>query len=364
MTDAMGHLRASEEAGLEALQAQVIAAAQAGRAVRIVGGGTKSFYGEARETDEILTTRAYTGIVDYLPSELVITLRAGTRLSEVEHTLAARGQMLGFEPPRFGPETTIGGVVAAGLSGPARPYRGSCRDFVLGMEIINGRGELLRFGGQVMKNVAGYDVSRLQCGALGTLGVIAEVSLRVTPVPSQDMTLCWKLDAEAACARMTALAGKPWPISAMCFSEDCLRVRLSGSQAAIDDAVARLAPDSTENAEAFWQALRDLELPALAPVKGQALWRVSLPPAAELSTHGVAPVIDWGGAQRWLLGDDALGAALRNEVRALGGHVTCMKGETQLPVFNPQAEGLNALSSRVKQAFDPDNIFNRPRPGG
>ncbi|MGR8920473.1 MAG: glycolate oxidase subunit GlcE, partial [Gammaproteobacteria bacterium] len=268
---------AAASATLARLVEQVTAAAADARPLRVRGGGSKAFL-ERHADGETLEVAPLAGIVSYEPTELVVTARAGTPLAELEAALAASGQQLGFEPPRLGAGSTIGGAVASGLSGPARPYRGSARDFLLGVEIVNGRGERLRFGGQVMKNVAGYDVSRLMAGAWGVLGLITEVSLRVVPRPPREATLGWQLDAADAHRRMLDLALKPWPVSAMACDGERLRVRVSGSAEAVDDAVRRLAPDAVDDETPFWDELRDLALPALQDPRG--LWRLSLPPAA------------------------------------------------------------------------------------
>jgi glycolate oxidase FAD binding subunit len=241
---------------VEQFREQVRAASAARAPLRIRGGGTKDWYGQA-PSGSVLDTRAYAGVVDYEPTELVITVRCGTLLSEVEALLAQHRQMLAFEPPRFGSASTIGGVVACGLSGPRRASAGAVRDFVLGAQLMDGRGELLNFGGQVMKNVAGYDVSRLLCGSLGTLGLITEVSLKVLPVPFREETIRFEMDEITALSRINAWAGQPLPVSATCWRDGVLSVRLSGADAAVRAALLKLGGEQVGDGAGFWTALRD-----------------------------------------------------------------------------------------------------------
>ena len=354
--NAMGE-RAAPDAATLALAERIRAAAEGRRALALRGGDTKHFYGrEVR--GEPLDLAAVSGIVAFEPTELVITARAGTPLAEVEAALAARDQVLGFEPPRFGAASTIGGVVAAGLSGPARPYWGAARDFVLGVEMLDGRGQYLRFGGQVMKNVAGFDVSRLLAGSLGSLGVLVQVSLRVLPRPRVVRSLAWSLGADAARARMLALPRAPWPITGMCYDGALLRVRLAGSEAAVAHAVRELAPDGEETTLDFWDALRDLRLAFFAQ-DPRPLWRMSVPPTAPDPAGLGITLHDWGGAQRWVHVDD--GAALRAHCREHGGHACRFRGGLHETPFAEPASGLRALMQRLKDALDPAGIFNPGR---
>lgn len=349
----------------EQFRQQIRAASAAGKPLRLRGGGTKDWYGQ-QLAGEVLDTRAYAGIIDYEPTELVITARCGTPLAEIEAALAARNQMLAFEPPHFGPGATVGGVVACALSGPRRASAGAVRDFVLGAVLMDGHGERLAFGGQVMKNVAGYDVSRLLAGSLGTLGLILEVSLKVLPLPLREATL--RLDcAEIAALRLlNEWAGKPLPISASCWHDGVLSVRLSGAEAAVSAALqslggAVLAPD---DAAAFWQSLRE-QTHAFFAGAG-SLWRLSLPPHASAMILKGRQLIEWGGAQRWLKLDgdaDAAGSArIRQAVAAAGGHATLFRGgDKAVGVFHPLAPAIATIHQRLRQAFDPAGIFNPHR---
>jgi glycolate oxidase FAD binding subunit len=328
--------------------------------LRLRGSGSKDFYGNT-PVGEILDTRAHAGIVAYEPTELVITARAGTPLDEVEAALAAQGQLLPFEPPAFGGSATIGGVVAAGLSGPRRAAVGAVRDFVLGVKLMDGEARVLNFGGQVMKNVAGYDVSRLITGSLGTLGLILEVSLKVLPRPVAEATLRFEMPEQKALDAMNAWAGKPLPIAANCWHDDVLTVRLSGAGAAVASARETLGGTvlATDDAAAFWRDLRDQRLDFFAG--DEALWRMSLPSvAAPLALSG-PPLIEWGGAQRWLRGGrDA--ARLREAATAAGGHATLFRGGDRAGgTFQPLPATMMEIHRRLKFAFDPRGVFNRGR---
>ena len=344
------------DAAVATLATRVKAAIETASPLLICGGGSKHFYGRASH-GELLDTRDCAGIVAYEPTELVITARAGTPLAEIEQTLAAQDQVLGFEPPHFGGGATVGGVVASGLSGPARPYHGAVRDFVLGVDVIDGRGELLSFGGQVMKNVAGFDVARLLAGSLGTLGVIVQASLRVLPRPRVQRSLVWRLAPREAQQRMTQLAAAPWPITAMCYDGELLRLRAAGSEEAVAHAITQLAPDIDSDDLDYWQALRDLALPFFS-ADPRPLWRMSVPPTAP-DPAGVGPILhDWGGAQRWLHAavDDT---TLRVHAAELGGHASCF-AVSDAPFAAPAA-ALRALMQRVKRGLDPHGIFNPGR---
>jgi glycolate oxidase FAD binding subunit len=335
----------------------------------IRGGGTKDFHGEALQGDTLDTT-ALAGITSYEPSELVVTVRAGTPLAELEAALAEKGQCLPFEPPHFGPGTTVGGMVAAGLSGPARASVGAVRDYVLGATLVNGRGEVLSFGGQVMKNVAGYDVSRVLAGSLGTLGVIAEVSLKVLPVAPAEATL------EFACSQADALrllnewGGRPLPLNASCWFEyagvGALYLRLRGAVAAVEAACAHLGGERKDNARAAadWQALRDQQLPWFETADGpDALWRLSVPQTAPvLAIDGNAPLIEWHGGQRWYKAPPDQAARIREIAHTAGGHATLFRTPAlDIPRFDAMSAPIARIHRALMHEFDPHRIFNRGR---
>jgi glycolate oxidase FAD binding subunit len=331
---------------------------QEGGPLRLRGGGSKDFYGQAL-SGALLDTRPYRGIVAYEPTELVVTARCGTPLAEIEAVLAARGQMLAFEPPHFG-AATIGGCVAAALSGPRRASVGAVRDFVLGVKLMDGCGRILNFGGQVMKNVAGYDVSRLLTGSLGTLGILFEVSLKVLPRPVAETTLRLAASQGEALTLMNRWAGQPLPISATCWYEQALTLRLSGAAAAVRAAAARLGGEIVDDAANFWADLREQRHRFFA---GEApLWRLSLPSTTAAVDLPGAPLVEWGGAQRWWRGPlDAV--AVRAAAAKAGGHATLFRGgdKAAAGVFQPLAPAVLTLHHRLKRAFDPDGIFSAER---
>ena len=358
---------------------RIRAAAADGAALRIRGGGTKDFYGETPR-GELLDTTPLAGITSYEPSELVVTVRAGTPLAELEAALADKGQCLPFEPPHFGDGATVGGMVAAGLSGPARATAGSVRDYVLGLSMLNGRAGHLTFGGQVMKNVAGYDVSRVMAGSLGTLGLITEVSLKVLPVAPAEATLRFELDEAAAIRQLNIWAGDPLPLNASSWvineGRPALYLRLRGAVAAVDAAVRRLLAevpgervDSPETS-ADWTAARDLRLPWLADgyARGQDLWRLSVPQTAAPLDVGDT-MIDWLGAQRWVWadpGDVAAAQRLRAATAAVGGHATLFRPATavvSVPRFDALKPPLDRIHLQLKREFDPSGVFNPGRLG-
>jgi len=328
--------------------------------LRIIGGNSKAFYG--RDTtnleQEVLDVSTHQGLISYEPSELVITVRAGTPLKEVESTLAGRNQMLAFEPPAFGDNATIGGTIACNLSGPRRPYAGAARDFVLGLHLVNGKGEPLHFGGEVMKNVAGYDASRLQCGALGTLGVILDVSLKVLPRPETELTLTRETTEATAFEVMNRIAGKPLPLSAAAFDGNMIYMRLSGSEDAVRSAHQQVGGDAFENGDDFWRRLKEHNLPFFKA--DLPLWRLSLPQStSHVSLRGKG-LIDWGGGLRWLSSDES-GETIRSLAAKAGGHATCFRGGDRNRVFTPLAPPLHLLHARLKQAFDPEAVLNPGR---
>ena len=350
------------DAALDAVIGKVRQAAARARPLRIRGGGSKDFYGQ-RLHGELLDVRPIAGVVDYEPSELVVTVRAGTRLRELQALLAERGQCLPFEPPQFGVGSTIGGAVAAGLSGPARASVGSLRDYVLGVQIVNGKGELLTFGGQVMKNVAGYDVSRLMAGSLGTLGVIVQVSLKVLPVPPAEATLLFDLSETSARQQLNRWGGQPLPLNASCWADGHLAVRLRGAQAAVAAAARSMGGQALapERAERQWPALRDQALPFFRLAPGEALWRASVPDTATPLNLGPT-LVEWHGAQRWIKATPADATHVREAAARAGGHATLFRGgDGSVPVFTPLAPALAQIHARLKHEFDPTGIFGPGR---
>ena len=359
---------------LQALVERIHEARAARASLCIRGSGSKDFYGESPQGTP-LDTRALAGLSSYEPSELVVTARAGTPLAELEATLAERGQWLPFEPPRFADPRqpgarggTVGGMVAAGLSGPARASAGGVRDFVLGATLLNGRAELLSFGGQVMKNVAGYDVSRLLAGSMGVLGVICEVSLKVLPQPPATATLRFELDEASALTRLAGWSARPLPLAASAWWDGMLVLRLAGARAAVDAAARELGGEGIEPALAagFWDGLRDhtdeyFAAASRAVDGGATLWRLSLPPTAPPLRLSDQQLIEWGGGQRWLC--SALPAAtVRDAAAALGGHATLFRGhDRRAGVFAPLKAPLDRIHRQLKKAFDPDGVFNPGR---
>ncbi|HSH40745.1 MAG TPA: glycolate oxidase subunit GlcE [Arenicellales bacterium] len=332
------------------------AAADRGSALCVRGGGTRWFYG--REIDgETLSTTGYKGIIDYEPSELVMTARCGTTVEEIEAALAEHGQMLPFEPPRFAPGGTIGGAIASGLSGPRRPYAGAARDAVLGCEIINGFGEHLAFGGQVMKNVAGYDISRLMVGALGTLGVITRVSMKVVPRPVEEITLAFDYDQGGAIAALNRWAGHPLPISGSCHDGERLYVRLSGAHKGVTSAAARLGGENVDDAD-FWTRIRDQRHTFFGDAV--SVWRLSVPAATNPLDVPGATLIEWNGGLRWV-DTDAQAAVMREAAAAAGGHAIHYRGHDGNDVFHPLGRLQLDLHRRLKRSFDPAGVLNPGR---
>jgi glycolate oxidase FAD binding subunit len=355
------------DAALQRLVDQVQTARSQKAALDIRGGHTKAWYGEVPR-GEPLDVRPLAGISSYEPTELVVTVRAGTPLAELEAALAERGQCLPFEPPRFGEGGTVGGMVAAGLAGPARATVGAVRDYVLGATLLNGRGEVLSFGGQVMKNVAGYDVSRLLAGSLGVLGVICEVSLKVLPHPPATRTLRFEMDEATALKKLNEWGGQPLPLSASAWWEGTLVLRLAGAGAAVQAAQERLGGEAIEPAmaAAFWNGLRDhgdefFTGAAKAVERGASLWRLSLPQTAPPLKLSGEQLVEWGGAQRWLC-TSAPASQLRDAAQAAGGHATLFRGgDKRGGVFAPLKAPLDRIHRQLKAAFDPDGVFNPGR---
>jgi glycolate oxidase FAD binding subunit len=341
------------------LQEQVTLAAADRKPLNITAGNTKSFLGRTPRGD-VLDVSGHRGILSYEPKELVITARGGTPLKEIEAALADQGQMLPFEPPYFGANASLGGTIATGLSGPRRPYTGSARDFVLGVRLLNGKGEILRFGGEVMKNVAGYDISRLMSGAMGTLGVILDVSLKVLPLPAREITLVSSSDTASAIKRFNELAGRPLPLSAAACDGERSYIRLSGAQTAVDAARKTLGGDLLDDGDSFWQ--QRIREQGHAFFQGRTpLWRLSLPPGTAGVSFQRKCLVDWGGALRWVRSDHEPQEIFR-AVAELGGHATLFRnGERNGQIYQPQPAALMTIHMRLKQAFDPQGLFNPGR---
>lgn len=351
---------------LSELCQQVMTARAAERPVCIQGGGTKSFYGEPGDRSTLsdmamLNLAGYHGIINYQPSELVITARAGTLLSDIEKALDEQNQMLAFEPPRFGPASTIGGCIASGLSGPRRMAAGSTRDFVLGTKLLDSSGSVLSFGGEVMKNVAGYDVSRLLAGSMGIFGALIEVSIKVAPKPFQEKTLVIETDEAGALGMFTQWRGRPLPISATAWYGGLLHLRLSGSEPAVLSAAQKLGGQELPElqAQAYWNSLRDQTHPFF---QARPLWRVAVPPQTPALNAGPT-LIEWNGGLRWLSQVES-GAELRADVLRRGGHACLYRYDAKpadLPVFQPLPHAIKNISQRLKQEIDPVGIFNPKR---
>jgi len=374
----------SLDPALQALVERVQQARAARGTLCIRGAHTKSFYGEAPH-GEPLDMGGLSGISSYEPTELVVTVRAGTTLAELEAVLAEKGQCLAFEPPRFAHATnpsvrggidsatvprggTVGGMVAAGLSGPSRAAAGAVRDHVLGLTLLNGRAEVLSFGGQVMKNVAGYDVSRVIAGSMGVLGAICEVSLKVLPLPAATATLRFEMDQASALQQLNQWAGRPLPLHASAWWQGLLVLRLSGAAAAVRAAVQSLGGEivAPELAAAFWDGLRDQSdeyfVSARAALDaGATLWRLSLPATAPPLALDGEGLLGWGGAQRWLCAR-LPAATVRDAAAAAGGHATLFMGhDRSAGVFAPLKSPLDRIHRELKRAFDPDGVFNPGR---
>ncbi|MDH5218574.1 MAG: glycolate oxidase subunit GlcE [Gammaproteobacteria bacterium] len=327
-------------------------------ALNIIGGNSKALYGRLPQ-GEALNVAGHQGITSYEATELVISARAGTSLEEIEYVLNKNNQMLAFEPPHFGPGATIGGTIACNFSGPRRPYNGAARDFLLGTKIINGKAEALRFGGEVMKNVAGYDVSRLMCGSMGTLGVLLEVSLKVLPKPINEITLVQETDATQAIRLMNQWAGMPLPISATAWVDGQLYVRLSGTGNGIKAASKTIGADNLDEADEFWRQLREQQLSFFNTDK--TLWRLSVPPTSDILPLDGPCLIEWGGGLRWLL-SDAPADEIFSAAASAGGHAVLFAGgDRSQQVFQSLDAGLQLLHNNLKHSFDPHGILNPGR---
>ena len=377
---------------IAAIVERIKTAASAGTPLRIRGGGTKDFYGQSLQ-GEILDTTSLNGITSYEPSELVVTVKAGTPLAELEAALAEKNQCLPFEPPHFEKiwgttaepiemlpkfartQTTVGGMVAAGLSGPSRASSGGVKDFILGVNMVNGKGEELRFGGTVMKNVAGYDVSRLMAGSMGTLGLITEVSIKVLPVSPAEATLKFECSQSEALNMLNAWGVQPLPLNASCWIREAdqgvLYVRLRGAVAAVDAAIKKMgghlqnAASGNATVVADWQSLRNQNMDFFKLQGDECLWRLSVPDTAPDLQLGET-IVEWHGAQRWVKLPYSEVARIRSHVNKLGGNAILFIANNSIntparAVFNPLKAPLDRIHRELKKQFDPAGIFNRGR---
>jgi len=344
------------------LQKAVCSAHADGTALEICGGGSKRWYGR-EPSGERLDVSGHAGILNYQPTELVLTARAGTKLSEIAKALDEHGQRLGFDPPYFAEEATLGGVIACGLSGPRRPYAGSARDFVLGCKMINGCGEVMRFGGEVMKNVAGFDVARLMAGSLGTLGLLLEISLKVLPHRIAEHTVTLDADFTEAIGIMGHWASTPLPITAMAADGRRVYFRICATPSAVRKTTCEINGEMFDDGLRFWKELREHQLPFFDD--DRPLWRLSTPPATPHSLIPEIPHADWfigwGGAQRWLK-SDLPAEAIFHAASSAAGHATLFRGgDRGSDVFASLPAPLLALHKRLKESFDPVGIFNPGR---
>ena len=333
-------------------------AAQQKTPLRICGSGSKNFYGRATQ-GATLDTRTLSGIVSYEATELVLTARAGTPLREIEAALDAQGQMLAFEPPHFGPDATLGGCIACGLSGPRRAYTGAVRDYVLGVRMIDGKGDILRFGGEVIKNVAGYDVSRMLTASLGTLGLLLDTSLKVLPKPAAEISLSFDMTEADAITAINQWAALPLSLSASCYDKGVLTIRLSGAAAALKSVRQKLGGEVVDKADDFWHSIKE-HTHAFFNSK-LPLWRLSVPSTTKSLNFTDAQLIEWGGSLRWLA-SNAPADSIRAAIKAAGGHATLFRanGSTAAP-FDALTPTLLAIHKRLKHSFDPHGIFNPGR---
>ena len=336
------------------LQQQVKEASENKTQLRIEAGKSKLFYGNPVKGD-VIDILPHQGILSYEPSELVIKVKAGTPLAEIEATLTEQKQCLPFEPPHFGANASIGGTVACGFSGPARPFKGSLRDHVLGCTVLTGKGDILRFGGEVMKNVAGYDVSRLMAGSLGTLGILLDVSLRVAPAYESEVTLCFDCDVKEAMQKCHAWSSQAVSLSAACYSEQTLYIRLNGTHASVASAQAKLGGTVVDDS-IFWQQLREHQLDFFNTKL--PLWRVSVAATTPALNIKGESIIDWAGAQYWVSSNDAE-ADIRHQIEQLGGHATLFRnGDNNTEALHPLNGKIKQLHLNLKQVFDPFGILN------
>ncbi|QWD62874.1 glycolate oxidase subunit GlcE [Polynucleobacter sp. MWH-UH25E] len=377
MTNSNAH-----QVAIEVFREQILNAAKSKTPLSIEGGGTKSWYGNPNQYTK-LNTRNYSGILEYQPEELVITACAGTPLKEIEAALKEKNQVLAFEPPHFGEQATFGGAIAAGLAGPGRISVGNFRDFVLGARILDGKGQDLSFGGKVMKNVAGYDISRLLPGSMGTLSLLLEASVKVLPKPAATATLRCRISQGKALKALNEWAGQPLPLSASCWigspsGDGELTIRLAGAAAAVKSATPLMCAQVNaqivlpDEAEDFWIQLREQNLSTFTSLGAdQTLYRLALPAACgPLNIPGAENdvVLEWHGQQRWIKapGDQATFDAIKKLASSHGGHATRFKqGGNVNPAFErftllseqAHSKALEAVQARLRSAFDPAGVF-------
>jgi len=337
------------------LQTQILDAYKNKTALKIQAGNSKSFYG-LPVTAQALDVSEHQGIISYEPTELVITARAGTRLTDIEKTLSESKQMLAFEPPAFADSATLGGTIACNFSGPRRAYSGAARDFVLGCHIINGKAEKLKFGGQVMKNVAGYDASRLMCGAMGGLGVMLDVSLKVLPRPETQITLTHQCNIHQAIKQIHQWVKQSLPVSASCYTGGQLFIRLSGNQSSVTSAKNIIGGELHNNCDIFWRNIKEQKDDFFKSDK--PLWRLSLASNTPQINLSGDTLYEWSGALRWLSSEEPADN-IRQALDAVGGHATLFKNQTtDVDPFHPLSSGLLNIQKHLKNAFDPHNILN------
>ena len=340
------------------IQHQISEANTSKVALKIQSGNSKPYYGR-NITGEVLDVSSHTGIISYEPTELFITARSGTTLEEIENTLNEQHQQLAFEPPRFSQSATIGGTVACNLSGPSRAYLGACRDYVLGCHIVNGKAEKLKFGGEVMKNVAGYDASRLMCGAHGTLGVLLDVSLKVIPKPAYTLSLSFECNTHQAMKLMHTWVNESHPLSATYYNGKTLVARLSGNKSAVKSSHQKMGGDLLNDDGLFWQDVKEQENVFFN--SNSPIWRISLASnTSEIALQGET-LYEWGGALRWFKSNEE-DSNIRDCVESLGGHASLVKNNPgNIEPFHPLNKSLHQIQKNIKQAFDPNNILNAGR---
>lgn len=343
------------EEKISAIKAQFAKATKTKQPLQVIGGDSKAFLGR-RIAGSPIHMSEYKGIICYEPTELYLTVRAGTLLSEVNNALACHRQMLAFEPAQINENTTIGGVIATGLSGPRRAFSGAVRDYVLGIRCLNGFGQELTFGGQVMKNVAGYDLSRLMTGAYGTLGVILDVTLKVVPLPEVEKTCVGNMPLDKALTKMLGLSAQAIPVSASCYDGETLFIRLSGNESAVKEATQKIGLDEYAEGKMFWDALRDYKSPIFN--FDMNVWRLSVPQTAELELGGDPFWVDWGGGLYWL-NTRRPAAEIFAMASDVGGNAMLFRGnDASQDVFQPLDEGVLKIHKGLKKAFDPHGILN------